>query len=79
MKKIALFVAALALFTLAGCQKSKVDIKGVSDLAGKKIATPGDASIQHMLLKYYLGQNVNYFKHYRYSIALNVFIFFFFF
>ena len=32
-------------------------INSVSDLAGKKIATPGDASIQHMLLKYYLGQN----------------------
>ena len=32
-------------------------INSVSDLAGKKIATPGDASIQHMLLTYYLSQN----------------------
>lgn len=32
-------------------------IKDVSDLAGKKIATPGEASIQHMLLTYYLEQN----------------------
>ena len=32
-------------------------INSVSDLAGKKIATPGDASIQHMLLTYYLKQN----------------------
>lgn len=32
-------------------------ISSVSDLAGKKIATPGEASIQHMLLKYYLSQN----------------------
>ena len=32
-------------------------ISSVSDLAGKKIATPGEASIQHMLLTYYLGQN----------------------
>ncbi|MBQ6100039.1 MAG: ABC transporter substrate-binding protein [Methanobrevibacter sp.] len=32
-------------------------INSVSDLAGKKIATPGEASIQHMLLKYYLEQN----------------------
>ncbi|AMD17802.1 nitrate ABC transporter substrate-binding protein [Methanobrevibacter sp. YE315] len=33
------------------------DISSVSDLAGKKIATPGEASIQHMLLTYYLKQN----------------------
>ena len=33
------------------------DINSVSDLAGKKIATPGEASIQHMLLTYYLKQN----------------------
>lgn len=33
------------------------DINSVSDLAGKKIATPGEASIQHMLLTYYLEQN----------------------
>jgi NitT/TauT family transport system substrate-binding protein len=32
-------------------------ISSVSDLAGKKIATPGEASIQHMLLTYYLNQN----------------------
>lgn len=32
-------------------------ISDVSDLAGKKIATPGEASIQHMLLTYYLEQN----------------------
>ena len=32
-------------------------ISSVSDLAGKKIATPGEASIQHMLLTYYLDQN----------------------
>ena len=32
-------------------------INAVSDLAGKKIATPGEASIQHMLLTYYLQQN----------------------
>ena len=32
-------------------------IKDVPDLAGKKIATPGEASIQHMLLTYYLEQN----------------------
>ena len=32
-------------------------INDVSDLAGKKIATPGEASIQHMLLTYYLEQN----------------------
>ena len=32
-------------------------INSVSDLAGKKIATPGEASIQHMLLTYYLQQN----------------------
>lgn len=33
------------------------EINSVSDLAGKKIATPGEASIQHMLLSYYLKQN----------------------
>ena len=33
------------------------DINSVADLAGKKIATPGEASIQHMLLTYYLKQN----------------------
>ena len=32
-------------------------ISSVNDLAGKKIATPGEASIQHMLLTYYLKQN----------------------
>ena len=32
-------------------------INSVNDLAGKKIATPGEASIQHMLLTYYLKQN----------------------
>jgi NitT/TauT family transport system substrate-binding protein len=32
-------------------------INSVSDLAGKKIATPGEASIQHMLLTYYLNEN----------------------
>lgn len=32
-------------------------INSVSDLAGKKVATPGEASIQHMLLTYYLTQN----------------------
>lgn len=32
-------------------------ISSVSDLVGKKIATPGEASIQHMLLTYYLEQN----------------------
>lgn len=32
-------------------------INDVSDLAGKKIATPAEASIQHMLLTYYLEQN----------------------
>mgnify|MGYP002523766973 CR=1 FL=1 len=32
-------------------------IKTVNDLDGKKIATPGEASIQHMLLTYYLEQN----------------------
>ena len=32
-------------------------ISSVADLAGKKIATPGEASIQHMLLKYYLSEN----------------------
>lgn len=32
-------------------------ISSVSDLAGKSIATPGEASIQYMLLQYYLEQN----------------------
>ncbi|WP_305512325.1 ABC transporter substrate-binding protein [Methanobrevibacter sp. V14] len=32
-------------------------INSVSDLNGKKIATPGESSIQHMLLTYYLKQN----------------------
>ena len=32
-------------------------ISDVSDLEGKKIATPGEASIQHMLLNYYLKEN----------------------
>ena len=32
-------------------------ISSVNDLAGKKIATPGEASIQHMLLTYYLKEN----------------------
>ena len=32
-------------------------INSVSDLAGKTIATPGEASIQYMLLQYYLEQN----------------------
>ena len=32
-------------------------ISSVSDLAGKTIATPGEASIQYMLLQYYLEQN----------------------
>ncbi|MDO5859671.1 ABC transporter substrate-binding protein [Methanobrevibacter sp.] len=33
------------------------DISSVYDLEGKKVATPGEASIQHMLLTYYLDQN----------------------
>lgn len=32
-------------------------IDDVTDLTGKKIATPGEASIQHMLLTYYLKEN----------------------
>lgn len=32
-------------------------INSAQDLSGKSIATPGDASIQYMLLKYYLKQN----------------------
>lgn len=32
-------------------------INSVHDLAGKKIATPGDSSIQYLLLNYYLKQN----------------------
>ena len=32
-------------------------ISSVNDLAGKSIATPGEASIQYMLLQYYLEQN----------------------
>lgn len=32
-------------------------ISSVSDLAGKKIGTPGEASIQYMLLQYYLKEN----------------------
>ena len=32
-------------------------ISDASDLAGKTIATPGEASIQHVLLSYYLEQN----------------------
>lgn len=32
-------------------------INSASDLAGKKIATPGDSSIQYLLLKYYLKEN----------------------
>ena len=32
-------------------------INSVSDLSGKSIATPGEASIQYMLLQYYLEQN----------------------
>ena len=32
-------------------------ISSAQDLVGKSIATPGDASIQYMLLKYYLKQN----------------------
>lgn len=32
-------------------------ISDASDLAGKTIATPGEASIQHVLLAYYLEQN----------------------
>ncbi|WP_458403888.1 ABC transporter substrate-binding protein [Methanobrevibacter sp.] len=32
-------------------------ISSVSDLQGKKIATPGEASIQHMLLTYYLNES----------------------
>ena len=33
------------------------DIDSVSDLAGKKVATPGEASIQHVLLSAYLKNN----------------------
>ena len=33
------------------------DIEGASDLAGKTIATPGEASIQHVLLAAYLNDN----------------------
>ncbi len=33
------------------------DIYSASDLKGKSIATPGDASIQQMLLNYYLNEN----------------------
>ena len=32
-------------------------ISSVNDLSGKSIATPGEASIQYMLLQYYLEQN----------------------
>ena len=33
------------------------DIDDASDLVGKTVATPGEASIQHVLLSYYLEQN----------------------
>ena len=36
---------------------SDSDISSASDLAGKTIATPGEASIQHVLLSAYLEQN----------------------
>ncbi len=36
---------------------SESGIDDASDLAGKTIATPGEASIQHVLLAYYLEQN----------------------
>ncbi len=36
---------------------SSSGISSAQDLVGKSIATPGDASIQYMLLKYYLKQN----------------------
>ena len=50
MKKIILLAAALALVAITGCKKSTVDIKGVSDLAGKKIGvqtgTTGELFVQ---------------------------------
>ena len=50
MKKIVLFVVALALVAFTGCKKSSVDIKGVDDLAGKKIGvqtgTTGELYVQ---------------------------------
>ena len=50
MKKIILLAAALVLVALTGCKKSKVDIKGVADLAGKKIGvqtgTTGELFVQ---------------------------------
>ena len=50
MKKIVLFAVALALVAFTGCKKSSVDIKGVDDLAGKKIGvqtgTTGELYVQ---------------------------------
>ena len=50
MKKIVLLAAALALVAITGCKKSTVDIKGVSDLSGKKIGvqtgTTGELFVQ---------------------------------
>ena len=50
MKKIVLLAVALALVAFAGCKKSTVDIKGVSDLAGKRIGvqtgTTGELFVQ---------------------------------
>ena len=50
MKKIAFLLTAMTVLVLTGCSKSKVDIKGVADLAGKKIGvqtgTTGELFVQ---------------------------------
>ena len=50
MKKLMVLAAAVAVLALAGCSKNKVDIKGVADLAGKKIGvqtgTTGELFVQ---------------------------------
>lgn len=41
----------------SGLIASHSDVSSISDLAGKTVATPGEASIQNMLLKYELKKN----------------------
>ena len=62
MKKITILTAAIALLALTGCSKSKVDIKGVSDLAGKKIGVQTGTTGELFVMEEVENANVVSFK-----------------
>ena len=62
MKKIIFIVAAIMTLGLAGCSKSEVTIKGVSDLDGKKIGVQSGTTGESWVLENVKGYKLSSFK-----------------